>query len=195
MPGRCRHRDERHLALHCGPRASVDGSRSTVYFNPCSRYANVFLNRIQHKSMTHDQEFILGPAQAYVVQQFIPGRVLHDAWPSLSWWMRFRVVLTVRYYVHQLRLISHVVKPSFPGPPSSDGLPQRCTGRLFTSLGDGPFPTYHDLERLYNNRLLVVQRFRKEGLTSAPLDATVPLVFTHKDLHCRNLISGDDGHL
>jgi len=34
-----------------------------------------------------DQEFIPGPAQAYLVQQFIPGRVLHDAWPSLSWWI------------------------------------------------------------------------------------------------------------
>jgi len=34
-----------------------------------------------------DQEFTPGPAQAYVVQQFVPGRVLHDAWPSLSWWM------------------------------------------------------------------------------------------------------------
>ncbi|EPQ60153.1 hypothetical protein GLOTRDRAFT_67546 [Gloeophyllum trabeum ATCC 11539] len=132
----------------------------------------------------------------YLLQQFIPGRTLHDAWPTLSWWYRFRVSLTLRYYIYQLRQMScRIGSPPFPGPPSDDGQPKYCKGRLLNSFGCGPFRSYRELSRWYQNRLLVMQRFRKQGLGVAPFDSTAPLVFTHMDLHLRNLILGDDGQL
>ncbi|KZT30045.1 hypothetical protein NEOLEDRAFT_302483 [Neolentinus lepideus HHB14362 ss-1] len=132
----------------------------------------------------------------YLLQQFVPGRTLHDAWPSLSWWHRFRVLLTFRYYIYQLRrMTERVGPPSFPGPPSCDGIPKYCKGRLLNSAGCGPFQSYRELARWYQNRLLVMQRFRKQGLGLAPFDSTVPLAFTHMDLHLRNLILGDDRQL
>ncbi len=132
----------------------------------------------------------------YIVQQYIPGDLLGDVWPSLSWWKRFRVALTLRYYIHQLRQLQPATgSPSFPGPPSAEGMPLVCTGRFFTSNGAGPFSSYRELERWYNNRLLVVQRFRGEGLGATPFDSTSPLSFTHMDLHLRNIILGRDGQL
>lgn len=131
-----------------------------------------------------------------VVQQFVPGRVLMDAWPHLGWWMRLRVAITLRFYIRELRSISsRGSPPPFPGPPSEDGNPQPCTGRLFTNDGSGPFRAYREMSRWYQNRLLVMQRFRKEGMGCAPFDDSKPLVFTHMDLHPRNAILGCDNQL
>ncbi|KAL5512345.1 hypothetical protein ACEPAG_3337 [Sanghuangporus baumii] len=143
----------------------------------------------------HDRVF-RGQYDTYLVQQYIPGRVLLDVWSQLGWWMRLRVIVTLRFYIHELRSISSRAGPSpFPGPPSNDGTPQKCTGRLFTADGSGPFHSYREMSRWYQNRLLVMQRIRKEGLDSAPFDDSSPLVFTHMDLHPRNIILGDDGQL
>ena len=134
--------------------------------------------------------------KCYLVQQFVPGRVLADAWPQLNSWMRLRIYVTLRYYIRELRAISsRSDPPPFPGPPSINGGPQRCTGRLFTEDGSGPFLSYRDMSRWYQNRLLVMQKFRKEGLDTAPFDDTAPLVFTHMDFHPRNVILGSDGQL
>lgn len=75
IPGRCRHRDETHLVLLCGPRAFVDGSQYTSI--PVPLFERVIKPNTARVYPVH--EWIPGPAQAYVVQQFIPGRVLHDA--------------------------------------------------------------------------------------------------------------------
>ncbi|KAL5522297.1 hypothetical protein ACEPAF_2154 [Sanghuangporus sanghuang] len=132
----------------------------------------------------------------YLVQEYIPGRVLLDIWSQLGWWMRLRVVVTLRFYIHELRSISsRAGPPPFPGPPSNDGAPKKCTGRLFTDDGAGPFHSYSEMSQWYQNQLLLVQRWRKEGLDSAPFDDSGPLVFTHMDLHPRNIILGDDGQL
>ena len=132
----------------------------------------------------------------YLIQQYIPGRILHDVWPSLGWWNRFRVALTLRYYIHQLRSLSGCLgRLPGPGPPAINGEAQRCTGRLFTSDGSGPFSSYCEMARWYRNRLLVMQRFRKKYFATAPFDSSAPLVFTHMDLHPRNIILGDDGQL
>ncbi|KAL5522307.1 hypothetical protein ACEPAF_2164 [Sanghuangporus sanghuang] len=137
-----------------------------------------------------------GQYDTYLVQQYIPGRVLLDVWSQLGWWMRLRVIVTLRFYIHELRSISsRAGPPPFPGPPSNYGTPQKCTGRLFTADGSGPFHSYREMSRWYQNRLLVMQRIRKEGLGSAPFDDSSPLVFTHMDLHPRNMVLGDDGQL
>ncbi|OCB88675.1 hypothetical protein A7U60_g4148 [Sanghuangporus baumii] len=135
--------------------------------------------------------------EAYVVQQYIPGRVLLDVWSQLSWWMRLRVLVTLRFYIRELRSISsRAGPPPFPGPPSDDGTPQKCTGRLFTEDGQsGPFHSYQEMSKWYQKQLLFMQRQWKVGLDSGPFDDSVPLVFTHMDLHPRNLILGDDGQL
>ncbi|KDR79558.1 hypothetical protein GALMADRAFT_265947 [Galerina marginata CBS 339.88] len=131
-----------------------------------------------------------------LVLEYIPGRVVHDIWHELGWWTRFRISLTLRYYIYQLRSIRNLIgPPAFPGPHSFENIPQRCNGRLFTSEGSGPFISYREMARWYQNRLLVMQKFRKEGLGCAPFDDTGRLVFTHMDLHLRNLILGDDGQL
>jgi hypothetical protein len=143
-----------------------------------------------------DRSVIPSTGRVYLIQQYIPGRVLHDAWPSFGWWNRFCVALTLRYYIHQLRRLSRRLEPlPGPGPPSINGEAQMCTGRLFTSDGSGPFSSYHEMARWYQNRLLAMQRFRKEYFDTAPFDSNAPLVFTHMDLHLRNMILGDDGQL
>ncbi|KAL5480166.1 hypothetical protein ACEPAI_1436 [Sanghuangporus weigelae] len=143
----------------------------------------------------HERVF-RGRYDTYLVQQYIPGRVLLDVWSQLGWWRRLRAIITLRFYIHELRCISsRAGPPPFPGPPSNDGTPQLCTGRLFTEDGSGPFHSYREMSRWYQNRLLFMQRYRKEGLDSAPFDDSTPLVFTHMDLHPRNIILGDDGQL
>ncbi|KAF8954513.1 kinase-like domain-containing protein [Flammula alnicola] len=139
---------------------------------------------------------VLSPLGSLLVLEYIPGRTVHDLWPTLGWWQRFRILLTLRYYIYQLRLMrTRAGGPTFPGPPSGENVPQRCTGRLFTSEGSGPFQSYREMARWYQNRLLVMQKYRKEGLQCSPFDDTGPLVFTHMDLHPRNFIMGDDGQL
>ena len=91
----------------------------------------------------------------------------------------------LRYYIRQLRhLAVHVSTPPF----QTNGLPQECNGRLFNSSGSGPF-SYHELSRWYQNRLLVMQQFRKEDLGVAPFDGSMPLMSTHLDLHPCNIRS------
>lgn len=137
-----------------------------------------------------------GRRKSFLVQQFISGCVLLDAWPQLGWWARFRVFVTLRFYIRELRSISsRAGPPPFPGPPSDDGVPQKCTGMLFTKDGSGPFRSYREMSRWYQNRLLVLQQLFKQDVNSEPFDDGAPLVFTHKDLHPRNIILGDDGQL
>ncbi|KAJ3972795.1 hypothetical protein EV361DRAFT_110520 [Lentinula raphanica] len=131
-------------------------------------------------------------------QQYIPGKRLSLLWPTMSWWQRFRVALTLRYYIHQLRTLSYRVgAPSFPGPISMKSQePQTCHGRLFCeSGGGGPFKSYYEMSRWYQNRLIVMQRFGRANAGVAQFDDTEPLVFTHFDLHLANAILGDDGQL
>ncbi|KAL5512347.1 hypothetical protein ACEPAG_3339 [Sanghuangporus baumii] len=102
----------------------------------------------------------------------------------------------LRFYIHELRNISlRAGPPPFPGPPSNDGAPKKCTGRLFTDNGCGPFHSYREMSRWYQDRLFLMQKYRNEGLDSATFDDSAPLVFTHMDLHPRNIILGDDGQL
>lgn len=142
----------------------------------------------------------IGLVDDLLVQQYIPGQRLSHAWATMSWWRRFRVLLTLRFYIRELRsLSSRIGDPAFPGPLCShdhEQSPQLCKGRLFNeSGGSGPFATYRELSRWYKNRLLVMQRFRNVDQNIAQFDDRSPLVFTHMDIHMDNIIVGDDGHL
>ncbi|KAJ3805598.1 hypothetical protein F5876DRAFT_51558, partial [Lentinula aff. lateritia] len=131
-----------------------------------------------------------------IVQQFVPGQRLSLVWATMSWWRRFRVALTLRFYVHELRAFSYRIgPPPYPGPLSEHG-PEICHGRLFTTSGDcGPFKSYREMSRWYQNRLLVLQRFGKADADVVQFDDTEPLVFTHFDIRMDNVIMGDDGQL
>lgn len=142
------------------------------------------------------ERVVRGTANRWLVQQYIPGRTVCSLWPVLGWWKRFRIVLTLRYYVHLLRAFSAPQSiPLFPGPLSIDGKPQICNGRLFTETGPGPFTNYCELSKWYQNRLIFMRNIFKTGFDVGPFDDSLPLVFTHLDLHPLNLILGDDGQL
>ncbi|KAK0465688.1 hypothetical protein IW261DRAFT_1346994, partial [Armillaria novae-zelandiae] len=114
-------------------------------------------------------------------------------------WMRFRVVVSIWHFVHQLRSISRRIPQlcRFPGPLGDT--PQPCTGRFFTGPGAGPFRSYAHMAAWYRNRLLVMQIFgpltAQAKKADSYFDDSRPLVFTHQDLHMRNLMLGKDGQL
>ncbi|KAK0452089.1 uncharacterized protein EV420DRAFT_1766182 [Desarmillaria tabescens] len=136
----------------------------------------------------------------YLAMSLIEGQTLASVWDNLGLWMRFRVVVSLWHYVYQLRSISrrnpHLCQ--LPGPFGGAG-PERCTGSLFNDSGAGPFRSYAHMAAWYRNRLLVMQRFHPNFEAFKTIDPffddTKPLVFTHQDLHMRNLILGKDGQL
>ncbi|KAF5331021.1 hypothetical protein D9619_005729 [Psilocybe cf. subviscida] len=138
-----------------------------------------------------------GSSGTVMIQQYIPGVTVHKLWPVLSWWTRLRIVLTLRFYILELRSIaSRFGDPVFPGPVSDDNQPQFCTGRLFAKDDrSGPFKSYREMARWYQNRLLLMQKFRDASPDIAPFDSSAPLAFTHMDIHPLNLIMGNDGQL
>ncbi|KAI0320246.1 kinase-like domain-containing protein [Amylostereum chailletii] len=129
---------------------------------------------------------------AMLVMEYIEGSVLADVWSDLSLWMKFRVGVTVWHYIYQLRSFSRRHRPHRSGPLGDD---EPCRGRYFPDVGAGPFATYKEMTDWFNNRLLLIRRFHKKALNTAPFDGRSPLVLTHMDLHLRNLILGKDGQL
>lgn len=133
-----------------------------------------------------------------IVMDFIAGERLDRAWPTLSLWLRLRVVWTLRSYVRQLRRIP--VPPPFPGPLGP--IPAECHGTAFNFL-----PIYlqekawaSTEELLAALKKIADSRFRDhhDGQEPKPrpeYEDTGPFVFTHHDLNMRNIILGDDGKI
>ncbi|KAK0191906.1 hypothetical protein F5146DRAFT_954181 [Armillaria mellea] len=136
----------------------------------------------------------------YLAMALIEGQTVAFVWDKLGLWMRFRIVVSLWHYVYQLRSISrrNPYLCRFPGPFADAG-PGMCTGSLFNDSGAGPFRSYAHMAAWYRNRLLVMQKFRPNFVAFKTIDPffddTRPLVFTHQDLHMRNLILGNDGQL
>jgi hypothetical protein len=38
-------------------------------------------------------------AQGFLIQEFVPGHRLSHAWPAISCWQRFRVLITMCFYI------------------------------------------------------------------------------------------------
>jgi hypothetical protein len=116
------------------------------------------------------------------------ARRLDLCWPSLSSWAKFKVVLTMRYYMQQLRDIRSTT--ATPGPLGPQ--PAKCHGLQFGYNPKGPF----------QNTKALADHFQKElGLAAyrgytppQPLDESVfaDLVFTHNDLNMRNILLDSD---
>ena len=139
--------------------------------------------------IVQDQE----DGRTYICMEYIPGRTLAECWDELSWWMRFRVFITLRDYVRQMRTFTHAI----PGPISHDGSPQPCRGPLFGDDEIGPFESSTAFADFFNSKYDITKRFQPvyvKGIQK-PFDNSGSLVFTHHDMHMRNIILGDDGQL
>lgn len=135
-----------------------------------------------------------------IVMDFVTNsRRLKDAWPSLSFWQKLKVVLTMRLYLRQLRRVQHPPSQNTPGPIGSE--PQVCNGLQFGLDPKGPFPTISALHAYFVSEHEWAEwrasKYRAPHPDCKPLDASVfsPLVFTHNDLNMRNLLLDDNDTL
>ena len=93
-----------------------------------------------------------------VVDLIQNGRRLRECWHSLSFWMKIKVILTMRYYIRQIRRIKDV----HSSPP---GLTGSQFG--FDPQGHGPFPTTTALEEHFR-KVLRLAKHRKHFVKSQP---------------------------
>jgi len=117
---------------------------------------------------------------------------LQVAWPSLSLWQKLKVILTMRFYLRQLRRIQDPLYNARPGPLGPT--PQPCNGLQFGFDAKGPFPTVSALEAYFRLEHGAAEVRASRGWSPSPdckpLDASAfaSLVFTHNDLNMRNLL-------
>ena len=151
------------------------------------------------------RKYVTWNSDVWVFMEYIGGRNLEEAWPSLSVFKKLWIIWKLRDYVHQLRRIP-LAEPRTPGPVDGSGKPQRCIGYYFTELSAGPFASYAELTAWYDKRAEIAVRLNHlacEASGKAPslslknlvFDDSAPLVLTHGDITPRNVILGDDGRL
>ncbi|KAI0262044.1 kinase-like domain-containing protein [Gloeopeniophorella convolvens] len=132
--------------------------------------------------------------EGVIVMDFVPGQTLKDCWPSLSLWRRICVIWTIRRYIRQVRrvLVPGVSRSKqFPGRLGSE--PKLCYGPMFSDdYGGGPFSSYDELSTWFTRKLDVNRSIRKTPGADVSFDSSLPLVFTHMDLHPTNIIIGPD---
>ncbi|KAI0777645.1 kinase-like domain-containing protein [Trametes elegans] len=140
----------------------------------------------------------------YIIMDYIPGRTLKEAWPTMSFFAKLRVAFVLRRYIRQLRSIRHP-RTAVPGPmgPGLEAL--RGHSPLYGPINDtlGPFSSYAEYAAFWNERHAYGMTPHnatpeEEAAIAAsliPFDDSAPLVFTHNDLAMRNIIVGDDGRL
>jgi hypothetical protein len=145
---------------------------------------------------------------ALVLMDVIPRATqLKRCWPSLPVWKKLKVVLTMRFYLRQIRRVRSPAHSSTPGPL---GLrPQSCLGlqfvdeRWWPAMGPMTFDTYDDLADYYDRWRVNVLSLVAIGWASVmpglgpplPTERFFPLMFTHNDLNMRNILLDDDGKL
>ncbi|KAK7690236.1 hypothetical protein QCA50_006890 [Cerrena zonata] len=126
---------------------------------------------------------------AFVCTEYIPGCTLAECWEELGWWTRFRVIITLREYVRQLRNLRHTV----PGPINHEA----CRGSVFADNSAGPFEDYAAFSAFFNRQYDHQKEYKPRYIANVqkPFDDSGPLVFSHHDMHMRNIILGEDGQL
>ena len=142
----------------------------------------------------------LTSSRSAIVMDYIPGRQLAHAWPTMSFFAKLRVAFILRGYVRQLRAIqhprSHVPGPIAPGDEARDVFCRMMTGSQAIPIS--PLPTYADLSAWFNRRYALSMEVAPRwhvGFPSKPFDDSQPLVLTHCDLNMRNILIGDDGRV
>jgi hypothetical protein len=134
--------------------------------------------------------------------EYIEGRDLHEVWPSLSIWSRFKVAWALRGYVQQLRKVK-IQHQGIPGPINALGpMPLKCRGHYFPEIEAGPFPSYTALSAWYDGRRCLTNLFDKSHMADPStykeppqiyFDDSLPLVLTHGDISVHNVRLGTDG--
>ncbi|KIM81825.1 hypothetical protein PILCRDRAFT_491430 [Piloderma croceum F 1598] len=120
------------------------------------------------------------------------GKQLHACWPSLSLWAKLKVILTVRFYLRQLRQIQDV-HSSTPGPLGPH--PSSCKGLQFGLDSKGPFLTTATLAEHFHEELRRAEDRYFRGRKSLDGSIFARFVFTHNDLNMRNILLDDEGRL
>jgi aminoglycoside phosphotransferase (APT) family kinase protein len=166
--------------------------RGPMAESPYEAYITEFVRTHTTIPVPRIRRFVTKEDGYYLALEYIPGRTLKDSWPTLNLWTKLRVIWTLRSYIMQLRRI-RTAPVERPGTLGDE--PEVCRGPFFTELGAGPFPTYEELTAWYNKRLEVTRRYYKGPSDAPPFDDTMPLVFTHLDLHLGNIILGTDGKI
>jgi thiamine kinase-like enzyme len=142
-------------------------------------------------------EYLHSEGDILIVMDFIPdAKQLHVCWSGLSFWKKLEIILTMRYYIRQLRRARHPCSAT-PGPPGTQ--PSVCYGLQFGYDPKGPFATTTALAG-YFHRLhhFAERRDLKKGYTPLPpLNESLfsHLVFTHNDLNMRNILLDGEGRL
>jgi hypothetical protein len=137
----------------------------------------------------------------FVVMDLVRNsRPLDQCWPSLSFWGKLKIILTMRHYIRQLLAISDPSRTATPGPLSIP--PSACEGLVFDGEGyAGICPTIHALAEYFHK-----MHWKREHRTSklrSPLKRgrlddslfSPPLVFTHNDLSMSNILLDNEGRL
>ena len=134
------------------------------------------------------------------IMDFIPGRQLRYAWPTMSLFSKLRLAFTLRGYIRQLRAIddprSRIPGPLAEGTKACSPICQMMIG--VTERSRPPFNTYSDFSAWWNDRYPISRRVVPEihvGVPPEPFDDSQPLVLTHCDINMRNIILGNDGRV
>jgi hypothetical protein len=132
---------------------------------------------------------------------------LKRCWPSLPLWQKLKLVLTMRFYLRQIRRVRSPAHSSSPGPLGMR--PQVCQGLQFVdelwwpAMGPMTFDTYADLADHFDRWRIHVLHLVSIGWASVlpglgpplPTEHFSTLMFTHNDLNTRNILLDDDGKL
>lgn len=134
-----------------------------------------------HQIVADDQDC------SYVIMQFIEGQTLDVCWPQLGLFAKLKLAWKIRGYISQLRRLRRSVPGTLNGGVS--------VGYFFGTMDAGPFASYDDMTAWFNHKLEVSQRMQHAPSDAPRFDNSWPLVFTHLDLHPRNLLLSNDGTL
>ena len=118
-----------------------------------------------------------------IFMEYVKGHDLHELWPSLSIWSRFKLAWVLRGYIRQLRK----VKPphqDIPGPINALGpTPLKCKGHYFPEIRAGPFPSYTAFSAWFDGRRRLTNLFHKLNMADPSAYKEPPRVYFDDFLH------------
>lgn len=128
-----------------------------------------------------------------ILMDFVDGRTVEQCWSDLNQEERVEVISQVASMITTLRSIPlSEEQQQKPGPMGCKICVAR--GYWFTDIGAGPFDSKEHMEKWFNRRLDISQKFHQAPDT-VPLFHFDKLVLTHLDIAPRNLILSPDGNV